>query len=456
MQCKDVCRLCGGQSGILINIFNTTPECLAKIEAVVPDVVILRNDSLSKVVCHRCVAKVKEFFEFKLTCIQTQTKLKKALPWMSSSILNGGSSTLPKSVSPTVTYMGGPLAFPFEVNNPVVEVLTLSDDEDQGDTPKSSIPPARAPVKQQQRRVPVGRVQPSSQTTPQHTILPSNQSFRPGTSNMRSATQIPALTSKSTLGVTISPIQRPSLPTLDGQQRTIQQSTNTAVQPSSSSASRGHDSKTGSVVYSSKPVETCSGIVITPLPSEHNFIEKTKDSISSSQDSMNSCQSSSAGTVKNIRKTPYEKPKPKCKKQPKQPLPLSESDVKRICDKYAHVDPVKINEKSLIFPCRVCNKILMTEEAISTHTCLGVETYEHTKDITYDQVKSKDSGTIINQNDDSNHSTSSVEEVSCCDDGTAATIKLTPKHLCNVCGLQFLNLGRLQKHQISSHSNNAT
>lgn len=37
-----LCRLCGTENGVLINIFESSPnnECIRKIEAVVPDVVV--------------------------------------------------------------------------------------------------------------------------------------------------------------------------------------------------------------------------------------------------------------------------------------------------------------------------------------------------------------------------------------------------------------------------------
>ena len=36
----DLCRLCGKKNGVRISIFDSAPECLAKIEAVVPDIVV--------------------------------------------------------------------------------------------------------------------------------------------------------------------------------------------------------------------------------------------------------------------------------------------------------------------------------------------------------------------------------------------------------------------------------
>lgn len=124
----EVCRLCGTENGILINIFESSPnnECITKIEAVVPDIVILRYDSLSKLICHRCVAKVKEFYQFKGICIKTQELLKSKLPWMSSNKKTASR----RAVSPTIKFIEGPLAYPFEIKEPEVEVLTLSDDED--------------------------------------------------------------------------------------------------------------------------------------------------------------------------------------------------------------------------------------------------------------------------------------------------------------------------------------
>ncbi|XP_034255610.1 flocculation protein FLO11-like [Thrips palmi] len=123
-----ICRLCGSQNGVFINIFESSPanDCIEKIEAVVPDVVILRDDSLSKFICHRCVSKVKEFYDFKAACLRTQKVLKNKLPWLSS-----GQKTAPlRAVSPTIKFIGGPLAYPFGQKEPEVEVLTLSDDED--------------------------------------------------------------------------------------------------------------------------------------------------------------------------------------------------------------------------------------------------------------------------------------------------------------------------------------
>ncbi|KAK3923297.1 Transcription factor grauzone [Frankliniella fusca] len=495
MEIKDVCRLCGGGSGILINIFQSTPECLAKIEAVVPDVVILRNDSLSKVICHRCSAKVKEFFEFKVKCIQTQKKLKKALPWMSSSILNGNKILFSRPASPTVTYMGGPLAFPYETHDPDVEVLTLSDDEEKAGATVSPTPHSRAPiVSQQEKKVPVGRVQPSSQALQQTPLLPNQPlSFsQPGTSSVQKTTFCPGLSSKSTVGVTITPM----LPSLDKQQKVLQHSTNatpypcppslacsseivkTNVQlcpqsdsksndksithdvpksishlrerPSTYSTSKTAGSSTSSDEGTSKTSEKhvkqrISFHPSVPLETKRNFSsasQNERDPFSSSQESESviSSHSSFRGDVKNIRKTPYEKPKPLCKKH------LTESDIKRVCAKYPNVDPVRINEKHIIFPCRLCNKILMTEEAISTHTCVAIETNatETVKLSADDQMMSK----LINQNEDSNDSTSSVELIISDDDNDSNRLP-APKHLCNICGLPFHNFARLQKHQLS-------
>lgn len=132
---QKVCRLCGVDSrdkGVFyMNIFESD-ECIAKIEAVVPDVVILRHDLLSKSVCHRCIAKVKEFFDFKQTCILTQNTLKRMLPWNLASPIDDHNAAAAKPSSAMVTFMGGPLAYPYGDPETEVEVLVLSDDEELG------------------------------------------------------------------------------------------------------------------------------------------------------------------------------------------------------------------------------------------------------------------------------------------------------------------------------------
>lgn len=76
-----VCRLCGQQSGISINIFDESENHVRKINAVLP-IMVHEMDLLPKQMCHRCSYKLEEFYKFYVGCLKTDAALKNQLSWM--------------------------------------------------------------------------------------------------------------------------------------------------------------------------------------------------------------------------------------------------------------------------------------------------------------------------------------------------------------------------------------
>lgn len=80
-----LCRLCGSESGIKINIFEPDSEYVKKIHKVLP-ITVNEHDPLPKHMCHRCTFKVNEFYDFRTICLKTQENLKSRIPWLQSNI----------------------------------------------------------------------------------------------------------------------------------------------------------------------------------------------------------------------------------------------------------------------------------------------------------------------------------------------------------------------------------
>ncbi|XP_076241719.1 uncharacterized protein LOC143183848 [Calliopsis andreniformis] len=81
LESSRVCRLCGKQSGISINIFDKNENHVKKINAVLP-IMVHEMDLLPKHMCHRCSYKLEEFHKFYVDCLKTDAHLKSQLSWM--------------------------------------------------------------------------------------------------------------------------------------------------------------------------------------------------------------------------------------------------------------------------------------------------------------------------------------------------------------------------------------
>ncbi|XP_011701945.1 PREDICTED: uncharacterized protein LOC105458382 [Wasmannia auropunctata] len=81
LESSRVCRLCGQQSGISINIFDESENHVRKINAVLP-IMVHEMDLLPKQMCHRCSYKLEEFHKFYVDCLKTDAALKSQLSWM--------------------------------------------------------------------------------------------------------------------------------------------------------------------------------------------------------------------------------------------------------------------------------------------------------------------------------------------------------------------------------------
>ncbi|OAD54271.1 hypothetical protein WN48_08104 [Eufriesea mexicana] len=81
LESSRVCRLCGKQSGISINIFDKNENHVKKINAILP-VMVHEMDLLPKHMCHRCSYKLEEFHKFYVDCLKTDADLKSQLSWM--------------------------------------------------------------------------------------------------------------------------------------------------------------------------------------------------------------------------------------------------------------------------------------------------------------------------------------------------------------------------------------
>ncbi|CAL7941347.1 unnamed protein product [Xylocopa violacea] len=81
LESSRVCRLCGKQSGISINIFDKNENHTKKINAILP-IMVHEMDLLPKHMCHRCSYKLEEFHKFYIDCLRTDADLKSQLSWM--------------------------------------------------------------------------------------------------------------------------------------------------------------------------------------------------------------------------------------------------------------------------------------------------------------------------------------------------------------------------------------
>ncbi|EFN62858.1 hypothetical protein EAG_08952 [Camponotus floridanus] len=81
LESSRMCRLCGQQSGISINIFDESENHVKKINAVLP-IMVHEMDLLPKQMCHRCSYKLEEFHKFYVDCLKTDATLKSQLSWM--------------------------------------------------------------------------------------------------------------------------------------------------------------------------------------------------------------------------------------------------------------------------------------------------------------------------------------------------------------------------------------
>ncbi|XP_032687627.1 uncharacterized protein LOC116851874 [Odontomachus brunneus] len=81
LESSRVCRLCGQQSGISINIFDENENHVRKINAMLP-IMVHEMDLLPKHMCHRCSYKLEEFHKFYIDILKTDATLKGQLSWM--------------------------------------------------------------------------------------------------------------------------------------------------------------------------------------------------------------------------------------------------------------------------------------------------------------------------------------------------------------------------------------
>uniref|UniRef100_A0A1B6MMV5 Uncharacterized protein n=1 Tax=Graphocephala atropunctata TaxID=36148 RepID=A0A1B6MMV5_9HEMI len=78
---NDVCRLCGSEEGIRVDIFEPGAEHVKKIHKILP-ITVNEYDPFPKNMCHRCSFKVNEFYEFRVNCIKAQEVFKNKVPWL--------------------------------------------------------------------------------------------------------------------------------------------------------------------------------------------------------------------------------------------------------------------------------------------------------------------------------------------------------------------------------------
>lgn len=177
--------------------------------------------------------------------------------------------------------------------------------------------------------------------------------------------------------------------------------------------------------------------VAAPRPNEDIFTKGGENSSSSDH--------RDSGSVlipnKKCDSTAQPKPKPKPKSK-KKPVEFTDADINNIRNKYPSVECVKICGNTIIFTCTLCNKMLLTEEAILNHVCL-LKNNSMVTDIKDNGNSSlNENGLIITQSKESNCSTSCYVELSS-DDETSSD---TEKHMCSICSRLFHSASRLQKH----------
>ncbi|KAK0082375.1 hypothetical protein PV325_010513 [Microctonus aethiopoides] len=75
---SELCRLCSLKSNNQMQIFDKEGEqrqLLFKIRSCIPSV-ITKEDALPKNICQKCVYKLDMFYEFRVSCMTTETVLK--------------------------------------------------------------------------------------------------------------------------------------------------------------------------------------------------------------------------------------------------------------------------------------------------------------------------------------------------------------------------------------------
>lgn len=123
---EKLCRLCGSESGIKINIFEPDSEHVMKIHKLLP-ITVNEHDPLPKHMCHRCTFKVNEFYDFRMICLKTQEFLKSKIPWLQCNV------TRPEAVfveEPMVQVNMNPLNIPLvdTKENLKIDPLAIEDD----------------------------------------------------------------------------------------------------------------------------------------------------------------------------------------------------------------------------------------------------------------------------------------------------------------------------------------
>ncbi|XP_054268905.1 uncharacterized protein LOC128990532 [Macrosteles quadrilineatus] len=78
---EHLCRLCGSEEGIKVDIFEHGSDRAKKINNVLP-VTVLEHDSFPKQICHHCSYKVEQFYEFYINSSKTQEMLRNKVPWL--------------------------------------------------------------------------------------------------------------------------------------------------------------------------------------------------------------------------------------------------------------------------------------------------------------------------------------------------------------------------------------
>ncbi|KAF7395461.1 hypothetical protein HZH68_009511 [Vespula germanica] len=95
----ELCRLCSLKSNHHLQIFDKEGEqrqLLFKIRSCIP-AVITKEDALPKNICQRCVYKLDMFYEFRVSCMTTDTVLKNyadSLKNLAASVTNQKSSSI--------------------------------------------------------------------------------------------------------------------------------------------------------------------------------------------------------------------------------------------------------------------------------------------------------------------------------------------------------------------------
>lgn len=123
---EKLCRLCGSESGIKINIFEPDTEHVKKIHKLLP-ITVNEHDPLPKHMCHRCTFKVNEFYDFRLVCLKTQEFLKSKIPWLQCNVNRTETIFM---VEPMVQVNMDPLSIPLLDTKENLKIDPLAVEED--------------------------------------------------------------------------------------------------------------------------------------------------------------------------------------------------------------------------------------------------------------------------------------------------------------------------------------